>query len=110
MSIKLIDYLIKDNKINYKKYGLNDDDINFIKDCIIGKNIKDRINNSKSFLYDIVCNVQSGLDMDKLDYFMRDTKNTGNFLLLFIDNEFQIFLYIYLYILIYKKIFIKIKK
>ena len=56
-------------------------DFVFIKECIIGKPLagfSDYIGRprNKEFLYDIVSNRHSGLDVDKMDYFARDSNRT----------------------------------
>lgn len=62
-------------------------DFVFIKECILGKPIRPSpVDNERSgfvgrphvhqeFLYDIVSNRHSGLDVDKIDYFARDSKH-----------------------------------
>lgn len=55
-------------------------DFCFVKECIFGKPLPGfneyvgRTNMHKEFLYDIVCNRHSGLDVDKIDYFARDER------------------------------------
>ncbi|GAX28013.1 hypothetical protein FisN_16Lh284 [Fistulifera solaris] len=69
------------------KVHYNDDDdiltsrdFCFIKECILGRPLPrfngfiGRTNMYKEFLYDIVCNRHSGLDVDKIDYFARDER------------------------------------
>lgn len=73
----------------FKPQGLQDGvltsrDFVFIKECILGKPLKEvkdelgisafigRQEHQKEWLYDIVNNRHSGLDVDKLDYFARD--------------------------------------
>jgi len=63
-------------------------DFVFIKECILGKPIQPcPVNEERSgfvgrpyrreeFLYDIVHNRHNGLDVDKIDYFARDTRRT----------------------------------
>eukprot|EP00588_Corethron_pennatum_P023401 CAMPEP_0194332306 /NCGR_PEP_ID=MMETSP0171-20130528/58703_1 /TAXON_ID=218684 /ORGANISM="Corethron pennatum, Strain L29A3" /LENGTH=663 /DNA_ID=CAMNT_0039094095 /DNA_START=210 /DNA_END=2202 /DNA_ORIENTATION=+ len=60
--------------------ALHSRDIVFIKECILGGPLpgsnKFRGRGvDKEFLYDIVANRHSGLDVDKLDYYMRDTQH-----------------------------------
>ena len=51
-----------------------------------GKNRKGR-SSRKFFLYDIVNNTRSGLDVDKLDYYVRDVHMT-NINISFVPNRF----------------------
>ena len=64
-------------------------DFVFVKECILGKpleEVKEKLGKScfigrqehhKEWLYDIVNNRHSGMDVDKLDYFARDATRTG---------------------------------
>uniref|UniRef100_A0A7S2S2L2 HD/PDEase domain-containing protein n=1 Tax=Mucochytrium quahogii TaxID=96639 RepID=A0A7S2S2L2_9STRA len=80
-SVLLLDALIQDYDINLDEYGLDPvEDVKIIKDMILGVDKKererrDRLNcwPRKRFLYDIVANDESGLDVDKLDYLQRDS-------------------------------------
>jgi len=78
-SIAMLRHLIKANEINLDKYELDESDILFIEEIIGGVKESCRKGRSyrKFFLYDIVNNSRSGLDVDKLDYFQRDMKNTN---------------------------------
>lgn len=55
-------------------------DFIFIKECIVGGPLKGfetligRPHRHHEWLYDIVCNRHSGLDVDKIDYFARDVR------------------------------------
>ncbi|CAD2218165.1 hypothetical protein AGDE_16044 [Angomonas deanei] len=77
MSLKLLRSIFK--KVDYKAHGLCEEDINFIELCITGlppgKAWPDNINRApeKRFLVDIVANKRHGIDVDKLDYFLRDS-------------------------------------
>lgn len=56
-------------------------DMIFVKECILGKPLKGKTNFlgrkwNKHFLYDIVNNTHSGLDVDKMDYYARDMNYT----------------------------------
>lgn len=64
MSIELIDKVLAQVNHNLSKF-----DIKFIKDCIIGAKTLIK----PSFMYDIVHNMNSGLDVDKMDYYERDS-------------------------------------
>jgi deoxynucleoside triphosphate triphosphohydrolase SAMHD1 len=78
-SIEMLDYLLKDNKINLEEYGLVVEDLNFIKVLIHGLSPSDKWPDNigrpkeKRFLFDIVANQRNGIDVDKLDYFLRDS-------------------------------------
>jgi len=93
-SVQMLDYLIEDNglmPILKETAGLEASDILFIKELIAGPiNAKTGTPfkhkhdmsvgpwpykgrpESKSFLYDIVANKSSGIDVDKWDYTIRD--------------------------------------
>jgi len=75
-SIKMFEYLITDNNINLKNWGIMENDILFIKEIIRGVDETKRRGRPsyKFWMYDIVNNKRSGLDVDKLDYFQRDMK------------------------------------
>jgi len=73
---------VKTSNISGSLTALTSRDIVFIKECILGGPIPGSGTNSfqgrgpeKEFLYDIVANRHSGLDVDKLDYYMRDTQH-----------------------------------
>ena len=90
MSLMIFDHIVKSTREKWVQQqkpkdpfdGLTDEDILFIKALIhppkeaytaanIGRSP------SKFYLMDIVSNKSSGLDVDKFDYIMRDTYNTG---------------------------------
>uniref|UniRef100_A0A670XVC8 Deoxynucleoside triphosphate triphosphohydrolase SAMHD1 n=1 Tax=Pseudonaja textilis TaxID=8673 RepID=A0A670XVC8_PSETE len=94
-SIQMFEHLIDSNNLKpaMEKYGLKlDEDIHFIKEQIDspvqeksgGKEwpYRGRFKN-KSFLYEIVANKTSGIDVDKWDYFARDCYHLG------IQNNFD---------------------
>ncbi|KAF1777046.1 HD domain [Phytophthora cactorum] len=71
-------------QISVEDYGLTQQDVTFIKELIWGGpllnsngSLRGRPSRDQRFLYDIVNNAHSGLDVDKLDYFMRDSLHTG---------------------------------
>ncbi|KAF1777040.1 HD domain [Phytophthora cactorum] len=71
-------------QISVEDYGLTQQDVTFIKELIWGgplhkfqRHLRGRPSRDQRFLYDIVNNAHSGLDVDKLDYFMRDSLHTG---------------------------------
>ncbi|KAG6956541.1 hypothetical protein JG688_00011366 [Phytophthora aleatoria] len=83
-SVDMFSYLLTENKISVEDYGLTQQDVTFIKELIWGGPLPDsngslrgRPSRDQRFLYDIVNNAHSGLDVDKLDYFMRDSLHTG---------------------------------
>ena len=61
-----------------KKYNLkyNEDDIQFISDCIYPKKLDYKKYTHKKFCFQIVSNF-NGIDVDRFDYIMRDCKMTG---------------------------------
>jgi len=77
-SVQMLRLLIEKNGIQPSISGLTPRDILFIEEIISGekKNRKGR-GPDKSFLYDVVNNTRSGLDVDKLDYFQRDMRYTN---------------------------------
>lgn len=84
-SLAIFDILIEENNLMpyFHKYGLNEDDIHFIKELILGDEHEapnDFIwkgRGEKTFLYDIVANKRNGIDVDKFDYFARDSHVLG---------------------------------
>ena len=87
-STRIIDYILSDPNKEPRMmcgiYGLDETDITFVKELINPVELKNLADNdpwpmkgrpqSKAFLYEIVSNSRSGLDVDKLDYLMRDPK------------------------------------
>jgi hypothetical protein len=68
------------NEIDLTVYGLElPEDLNFIRDCILGpprdKRKSKTRTDDKEFLHDIVNNTRSGFDVDKMDYFLRDSRH-----------------------------------
>eukprot|EP01038_Epipyxis_sp_PR26KG_P010096 gene10096-13571_t len=84
-SIGILDILIEENNLitEFIKYGLNEEDVHFIKELILGDEhdapdgFKWKGRPNKSFLYDIVANKRNGIDVDKFDYFSRDCHVLG---------------------------------
>ncbi|KAL3657673.1 hypothetical protein V7S43_017475 [Phytophthora oleae] len=83
-SVDMLDYLLTENKIRVEDYDMTQQDVTFIKELVWGGPLPDsngvlhgRPSCHQRFLYDIVNNAHSGLDVDKLDYFMRDSLHTG---------------------------------
>ena len=65
----ILEHIIQNN--NFLKNIISDNEIKFLKSLI------NPTKNDKSFIYQIVSNNINGLDVDKYDYIMRDTKNIG---------------------------------
>ncbi|XP_072412368.1 deoxynucleoside triphosphate triphosphohydrolase SAMHD1-like [Chiloscyllium punctatum] len=89
----MFDHMIKTNKLEgiFQDYGLVlPKDLDFIKEQIAGP---EESNNDpwpykgrpkeKSFLYEIIANKRNGIDVDKWDYFVRDSHHLG------IQNNFD---------------------
>ncbi|XP_060731418.1 deoxynucleoside triphosphate triphosphohydrolase SAMHD1-like [Tachysurus vachellii] len=87
-SVKMFEHLVKENNLEdmmMKDYGLSTDDLKFIKEQIAGSlnpSAQDTCTYSgrpeeKSFLYEIVANKRTGIDVDKWDYFARDSYHLG---------------------------------
>ncbi|KAF8868511.1 hypothetical protein CPB85DRAFT_925814 [Mucidula mucida] len=66
----MLDFLIEDNGVI-----ITAEDTTFIKALIAGQ--RDRCPSEKQFFFDIVANKRNGLDVDKFDYFMRDSRMIG---------------------------------
>lgn len=89
-SIDMFDYILKENlkvKKVFDEAGIGEDDIQLVKDLIMGKDPKhDDIKQDcnfegqkmkKWFLYEIVSNKINGIDCDKFDYLIRDSHYVG---------------------------------
>lgn len=84
-SLMMLDHLLSVNEIDFAMYGLDvDTDLMFIKELIYGGPLPENdgvlVGRSETWqhcLYEIVNNANSGLDVDKLDYFVRDAHHTG---------------------------------
>lgn len=77
MSKRLLKRLLKRLDSEMRRYGLDPEaDGLFIEELISSSGIGERRGRpwAKWYLYDIVSNADSGLDVDKLDYLLRDTK------------------------------------
>ncbi|XP_046843281.1 deoxynucleoside triphosphate triphosphohydrolase SAMHD1-like [Xenia sp. Carnegie-2017] len=86
LSCDLFDFMLKENsklRQSFEDFRLGEEDIEFIKELIKGKNPNDvtrickKKNQPKCFLYEIVSNKRNGIDCDKFDYFARDCANVG---------------------------------
>ena len=86
-SIQMLDYVIKENDLMpvFEDHGLTEQDITFVKELIYGPfqqgSDTDEDNwpyvgrgPEKYFLYEIVANKISSVDVDKWDYMLRDDK------------------------------------
>ncbi|XP_023242556.1 deoxynucleoside triphosphate triphosphohydrolase SAMHD1-like [Centruroides sculpturatus] len=75
VSIKIFDYLVRKYKLEeeFQRYNIDKTKINFIRDLMKGKPTCDE----RTFLFQIVNNEESGLDVDKWDYYFRDCLYLG---------------------------------
>lgn len=75
-SVQMFRYILQDNDIRLEEFGLSGKDQLFIEEIIQGTAESERQGRGpeKFFLYDVVNNTRSGLDVDKLDYFQRDMR------------------------------------
>ncbi|ORC90922.1 uncharacterized protein TM35_000073460 [Trypanosoma theileri] len=77
MSVRLLRRIL--SRLNLSSYGLTEEDAHFMELCISGLAPRAQWPNnigrppSKRFLVDIVANKRNGIDVDKLDYFLRDS-------------------------------------
>ena len=85
MGVRMLEHLFKKNAVSFEDYDMvYEEDFEFIRECIVGvdhqiRNMRDCKNSwpRPRWLYDIVSNHESGLDVDKLDYLMRDSKQSN---------------------------------
>ncbi|CAF0956179.1 unnamed protein product [Rotaria sordida] len=87
-SVQMFNYMIEKNNLMsfFAQVGLNEIDIIFVNELIFNE-LNGQENNqvwpykgrdiSKSFLYEIVSNKLTGVDVDKFDYFARDSYYLG---------------------------------
>ncbi|CAC5371035.1 SAMHD1 [Mytilus coruscus] len=89
-SVMMFEYLIEKHNLKreFKKYGLIDEDIEFIKEQIAGPKVNEKqtavsreseehIAGLKKRQKGIVANKRNGIDVDKWDYFARDCYGLG---------------------------------
>lgn len=83
-SVKMFDYMVEENGLEtfFEDEGIGEKDITFIKEQIKGidkgRDYEGRLEHEdKQFLYQIVSNKTSGIDVDKWDYFSRDCLMLG---------------------------------
>ncbi|XP_070190105.1 deoxynucleoside triphosphate triphosphohydrolase SAMHD1-like [Littorina saxatilis] len=81
-SAHLFRYMVETNNLDgvFKEHGVNTDDYDFILKLISGERPKSsnrHLRSDKAFLYDIVANERSGVDVDKWDYLKRDCHQLG---------------------------------
>ncbi|XP_022803920.1 deoxynucleoside triphosphate triphosphohydrolase SAMHD1-like, partial [Stylophora pistillata] len=95
-SVGMFDYMMMVNNLfpSFAKYKLTERDVTFIKELIAGPVLESTACTSeawpykgrgpeKSYLYEIVANKRTGIDVDKFDYFSRDCHCLG------ISNSFD---------------------
>ncbi|ESO04811.1 hypothetical protein HELRODRAFT_111791 [Helobdella robusta] len=75
-SVDMLDYIIK---VNNLMHLFSDEDLIFIKEQIMSPTNKDYQGRGqdKLFLYEIVANNRTGIDVDRWDYFLRDSYYLG---------------------------------
>ncbi|KAI5679195.1 hypothetical protein M9H77_10145 [Catharanthus roseus] len=73
MSLKMIDYIVDENYID-----IGNEMLRKVKEMVVAsRNPPSRTATEKSFLYDIVANGRNGIDVDKFDYIVRDSRACG---------------------------------
>ncbi|XP_020628681.1 deoxynucleoside triphosphate triphosphohydrolase SAMHD1-like [Orbicella faveolata] len=93
-SVRMFDHMLEVNNLlpTFAKYNLVDKDVTFVKELISGAVLKENSAKvwpykgrgpDKSYLYEIVANKRTGIDVDKFDYFSRDCHCLG------ISNSFD---------------------
>jgi len=83
-SLDILDRIIQDYSIDLREFNLTDTDLVFIKELIFGPLENQNPTKEypyrgrgpeKYFLYEIISNKLTGVDVDKWDYFLRDNSN-----------------------------------
>ncbi|KAK3753669.1 hypothetical protein RRG08_061625 [Elysia crispata] len=73
-SLELFDKMVEDSELGDL---FQDEEINFIKELIHSKEGQRTGKKNKEFLFEIISNERTGIDVDKFDYFARDCHALG---------------------------------
>ncbi|KAJ4711117.1 deoxynucleoside triphosphate triphosphohydrolase SAMHD1-like [Melia azedarach] len=72
MSMDMIDYIVDEHHIE-----IDSETVKRVKEMIIASHASHKSTKEKQFLYDIVANGRNGIDVDKFDYIVRDSRACG---------------------------------